>query len=313
MNGGYRAAQSPFSFTISADVAAKIMGEDGKDFFNKLKAGQLAPKVYPAQVELGYSKTTNTTQVSNVLALLEGTDKKMSMWYRQHTTIILVKRNDTVINGADDDGSGTTGILELAEAFAKAKRGKGPRKYPIHDSERWRKRIVGNNIIQSTLFTRLIKHLLTFNIDMIGRIGTEYLKDKDSTNYVYIIGDDKLSTDLAPITDMVNNTYMKMKLDRKYNDPKDPNPSTSGVTITILQKRYSYHFSTLTEHMPIITGLPIHPIKSIIPWWRNGHSLYSTPPGKWPTVMICWKGILCWRNRRDSDGSCFAGNTGLKI
>ena len=36
---------------------------------------------------------------------------------------------------------------------------------------------------------------------MIGRIGEEYLKDKDSTNYVYVIGDDKLSTDLTPITE----------------------------------------------------------------------------------------------------------------
>ena len=58
---------------------------------------------------------------------------------------------------------------------------------------------------------------------MIGRTGSEYQKDKDSTNYIYLIGDDKLSSDLAPIADQVNNTYSKMKLDRKYNDPNDPN------------------------------------------------------------------------------------------
>jgi Zn-dependent M28 family amino/carboxypeptidase len=69
----------------------------------------------------------------------------------------------------------------------------------------------------------LEKTTVNLNIDMIGRIGNEYQKDKDSVNYVYIIGDDKLSTDLAPITDQVNNTYVKMKLDRKYNDPNDPN------------------------------------------------------------------------------------------
>jgi Zn-dependent M28 family amino/carboxypeptidase len=69
----------------------------------------------------------------------------------------------------------------------------------------------------------LEKTSVDLNIDMIGRIGTDYLTDKDSVNYVYTIGDDKLSSDLAPITQQVNNTYLKMKLDGKYNDPKDPN------------------------------------------------------------------------------------------
>jgi Zn-dependent M28 family amino/carboxypeptidase len=63
------------------------------------------------------------------------------------------------------------------------------------------------------------------NVDMIGRIGEEYTKNKlkDSSNYVYIIGDDKISTDLKPISEMVNNKFTKLKLDYKYNDPKDPN------------------------------------------------------------------------------------------
>jgi Zn-dependent M28 family amino/carboxypeptidase len=69
----------------------------------------------------------------------------------------------------------------------------------------------------------LEKTSVDLNIDMVGRIGTEYLKDKDSANYIYVIGDDKLSTDLTPITNEVNAKYSKMKLDRKYNDPNDPN------------------------------------------------------------------------------------------
>jgi Zn-dependent M28 family amino/carboxypeptidase len=58
---------------------------------------------------------------------------------------------------------------------------------------------------------------------MIGRTGYEYLKDKDSANYVYLIGEDKLSSDLAAVSDLANNANTKLKLDRKYNDPKDPN------------------------------------------------------------------------------------------
>jgi Zn-dependent M28 family amino/carboxypeptidase len=69
----------------------------------------------------------------------------------------------------------------------------------------------------------LEKTTVDLNIDMVGRVGEEYQKDKDSLNYVYIIGDDKLSSDLAVITDQVNSKYTKMKLDRKYNDPNDKN------------------------------------------------------------------------------------------
>jgi Zn-dependent M28 family amino/carboxypeptidase len=69
----------------------------------------------------------------------------------------------------------------------------------------------------------LEKTTVDLNIDMVGRTGSEYLKDKDSTNYVYVIGDDKLSTDLTPITEMINSKYSRLKLDKKYNDPNDPN------------------------------------------------------------------------------------------
>lgn len=226
MNGGYRATQPPFTFTVSANVAAAIMGEDGKDIFNKLKSGALTTKTYPAQIDMGYAKASQVTQVSNVLALLEGTDKKDEYVVLTAHYDHVGKRNDTVIYyGADDDGSGTTGILELAEAFAKAKaEGKGPRRsilfMTVSGEEKglWGSRYYSENPVYP-----LEKTTVDLNIDMIGRTGTEYLKDKDSANYVYIIGDDKLSSDLAPITDMVNNNYVKMKLDRKYNDPKDPN------------------------------------------------------------------------------------------
>lgn len=226
MNGGYRAAQSPFTFTVSTEVAARIMGDEGNDFFNKLKAGSLSPKVYPAQVDLSYEKTTKTTQVSNVIAMLEGTDKKDEYVILTAHYDHIGKRNDTVINyGADDDGSGTTGILELSEAFAKAKaEGKGPRRSIIFMTVSGEEKgLWGSRYYSEHPVYPLDKTSVDLNIDMIGRIGTEYLKDKDSVNYVYIIGDDKLSTDLAPITDMVNKTYMNMKLDRKYNDPNDPN------------------------------------------------------------------------------------------
>jgi hypothetical protein len=226
MRGGYLSRQNPFNFSVSQDVAVKIMGEEGRDILEKAKSGLVAAKVYPAEIVLNYSKTTRTTYVSNVLGLIEGTDKKDEYVFITSHYDHVGKRNDTTIYyGADDDGSGTTGILELAEAFVKAKaEGKGPRRSIVFMTVSGEEKgLWGSNYYTNHPVYPLEKTTVDLNIDMIGRTGTEYLKNKDSANYLYIIGDDKLSSDLAVITDKVNSTYTKLKLDRKYNDPNDPN------------------------------------------------------------------------------------------
>ncbi len=67
----------------------------------------------------------------------------------------------------------------------------------------------------------LDKTTADLNIDMIGRIDPDY--NGDSLNYIYTIGDNKLSSDLQPITNTINKKYSKLQIDRKFNDPKDPN------------------------------------------------------------------------------------------
>ncbi|MDZ4793302.1 MAG: M28 family peptidase [Bacteroidota bacterium] len=223
---GYKPAQPVFTFTISPGVAVAIMGEDGNNIIDKMKAGSLPAKTYPAQIDVEFTKASRTTYVSNILGFLEGTDKKDEYVVLTAHYDHIGKRNDSIINyGADDDGSGTTGILELAQAFVEAKKaGKGPRRSILFMTVSGEEKgLWGSAYYSDHPVYPLDKTSVDLNIDMIGRTGTEYLKSKDSTNYVYIIGDDKLSTDLAPITDQVNNMYTKMKLDRKYNDPNDPN------------------------------------------------------------------------------------------
>ncbi|MEI9944189.1 MAG: hypothetical protein WDN26_08170 [Chitinophagaceae bacterium] len=106
------------------------------------------------------------------------------------------------------------------------------------------------------------KTSVDLNIDMIGRVGSEYVGKKDSADYIYVVGDDKLSSDLTPITEQVNSTYSKLKLDRKYNDPKDPEENLfSAVIITILLIKVFPSFFISMAYTPIITVLPIHRIK----------------------------------------------------
>ena len=67
----------------------------------------------------------------------------------------------------------------------------------------------------------LDKTTVDLNTDMVGRIDPNR-KVGDSTNYVYVIGDDKLSSDLKPISIATNTKYTNLELDYKFNDPADP-------------------------------------------------------------------------------------------
>lgn len=223
---GYQPSVYPPTFSISQALASSILGAGTEKLLDLVKTNGIASKAYNANVDLRYEVQTKEAAASNVLAVLEGSDKKDEYVIITAHYDHVGKRDDgTIYYGADDDGSGTTAILELAEAFAKAKAaGKGPRRSIVfmtvsgEEKGLWGSEYYSNNPVFP-----LEKTTVDLNIDMIGRIGEEYLKDKDSVNYVYVIGDDKLSTELTPITDQVNKQFVKMKLDRKYNDPNDKN------------------------------------------------------------------------------------------
>ena len=77
------------------------------------------------------------------------------------------------------------------------------------------------------------------NVDMIGRIGEG---KEGNDNYVYLIGSDKLSTELHELSEMVNSKYVNLELDYTYNDENDPN-------------RFYYrsdHYNFAKNNIPII-------------------------------------------------------------
>jgi hypothetical protein len=224
LNGGFKATQNPFTFSISASAAAKILSEDGKNIFEKAKAGALITKTYPAEIELAFSKLSKTTYASNVIGVLEGSDKKDEYVFITGHYDHLGKRDSVIFYGADDDGSGTTGVLEMAEAFAKAKQnGNGPRRTMVFMTVSGEEKgLWGSNYYTNHPLFPLDKTTVDLNIDMIGRTDSSRHQG-DSSNYVYVVGDDKLSSDLKSISETANQNYLKMELDYKYNDPNDRN------------------------------------------------------------------------------------------
>jgi Zn-dependent M28 family amino/carboxypeptidase len=206
------------TFFISEKVAEAIMKTD----FAAAKAGTAPAKTYTANISVAYNETVTRVQSSNVIAYIEGTDKKDEFVFITAHYDHLGKRDTVIYYGADDDGSGTCAVLELAEAFTKAKAaGKGPRRTIVfmtvsgEEKGLWGSAYYGDHPIFP-----LEKTSVDLNIDMIGRIDPTR-KQGDSMNYVYVVGDDKLSTDLRPISESINKKYSKLELDYKFNDPND--------------------------------------------------------------------------------------------
>jgi Zn-dependent M28 family amino/carboxypeptidase len=134
----------------------------------------------------------------------------------------LGKHDGKVFNGADDDGTGTVAVMELAEAFMKAKlEGNGPRRSMLFMA------VTGEEkgLLGSAWYTRhpvypIGKTMCNLNIDMIGRVDEEHSAD---SNYVYVIGSDKISPDLKKSIEANNKKYIRTRLDYRFDDPNDPN------------------------------------------------------------------------------------------
>jgi hypothetical protein len=210
----------PNQFQVSENIAQTIMGDD----FAKAKSGLIEPKTYSANLTLSFNKTTTTLQSSNVLGVIEGSDLKDQYVFITAHYDHLGKRDTVIYYGADDDGSGTVGVIEIAEAFAKAKAaGKGPRRTIVFMTVSGEEKgLWGSQYYVNHPVFPLEKTTVDLNIDMIGRSDASR-KQGDSTNYIYVVGDDKVSSDLKSISEATNKKYTKLELDYKFNDPKDPN------------------------------------------------------------------------------------------
>ena len=167
-------------------------------------------------------RNDNLPDSENIWAYIEGSEKPNEVIViSAHYDHIGIK-NGEIYNGADDDGSGTVALLEIAQAFSIAKKeGHGPKRSILflHVTGEEHGLLGSSYYSQNPLFA-LANTITDINIDMIGRHDEFH---NDSSNYVYLIGSDYLSTDLYNICENANKNYVNLFLDYKYNDKTDPN------------------------------------------------------------------------------------------
>lgn len=213
---------------ITTKVAKDILGSEYKKVIrarkNMQKKGK--SKVVPLKCRLTALQDKFKRQVlgENVLGYIEGTDEKLKGELLVITAHYdhLGKRGSAIYNGADDNGSGTSTVLEVAEAFAKAREdGAGPRRsvlFMLVSGEE--KGLLGSQYYVEHPVFPLENTIANINVDMVGRVDE---KHKNNPEYIYVIGSDRLSTDLHVINEQANATYTKLELDYTYNADDDPN------------------------------------------------------------------------------------------
>lgn len=214
---------------ITSKLAEQIIGNDLKSFLKsrdkiekKGKSDALILKGKNIVVE--YDKQVRSIVGENVLGYLEGSDPIL----KDEVVVVsahydhLGKRGDDIYYGADDNGSGTSTVLEVCQSFVEAKKsGAGPKRsilFLLVSGEE--KGLLGSEYYSEHPIFPIEKTVANVNVDMVGRIDK---KHEGNPEYIYVIGADRLSSELHNINEQVNSVYTNLELDYTYNSEDDPN------------------------------------------------------------------------------------------
>ncbi|WP_424493869.1 M28 family metallopeptidase [Salinimicrobium sp. GXAS 041] len=220
----YTFASDEFMGRDTGEPGQKLAAEYLKKEYQELGIpSPLGGDNYYQEVPSTAFRRGNVKDSENVLAFIEGsTMPEEILVLSSHYDHVGVDDEGNIYNGADDDGSGTVAILEIAEAFMKAKKdGYGPKRSILFlNVTGEEKGLVGSRYYTENPVFPLENTVTNLNIDMIGRIGEGM---ENSGDYVYLIGSDKLSTELHNLSEEVNSKYLNLNLDYTFNDENDPN------------------------------------------------------------------------------------------
>jgi hypothetical protein len=223
---GAKAAPELRILFVRPEVGARLLGTTAAGLAQYRQQVSLARKVVaspfrPVAATVQTAFKTEVLSTENVLGYLEGSDKKEEMVVVSAHYDHLGLKNGVVFNGADDDGSGTVSVLAMARAFAQAKKdGHGPRRSILFLANTGEEEgLLGSEYYTEHPVFPLKNTVANLNIDMVGRVDKEH---EGKGDYVYLVGDDKLSSQLHTLSEATNQQYSPVALDYKYNDPADP-------------------------------------------------------------------------------------------
>lgn len=227
-SGGYN--------VVKPELAAKLLGLNSvealtahrQELANNITAFQ--PKVLNYELrQIPYS-SKETINSRNVLAFLEGSDPEL-----KDEVVVLTSHydhvgigepdstGDRIYNGADDDGSGTIGLLNIAKAFSKAEKSgiKPKRSVLFLNVSGEEKGLLGSRYYSDHSVFPMDKTVANLNTDMIGRIDSTH-KSEGIEKYAYIIGAELISSDLDSLIKVANAQSGEIELNKRYNDLNDP-------------------------------------------------------------------------------------------
>ncbi len=218
----------PGVFIVSPLMTEKFFGLPRNELIKIMEGGykkNAFKKIKPIEIKYRTYSDLKPIKTENVLGFLEGSDKKDEVIViTAHYDHVGVKKDgvgDLIHNGADDDGSGTAAVMELAKIFAEAKKdGRGPRRsilFMLVTAEE--KGLLGSDYYTQNPVFPLENTVVDLNIDMIGRRDFNH---RDSAPYLYVIGADKLSSELNRVSETINKQYSHLIFDYTYNDLNHP-------------------------------------------------------------------------------------------
>ncbi len=213
---------------ISSELAKNLLGKAYKKLIKSRKklekSGTLTPFGIPVAITLTQEKQVNELVGENIFGFVEGSDpskKEEIVVFSAHYDHI-GRKGDVIFNGADDNGSGTSSLLSIAETVMKAKiAGEGSARSILFV---WvsgeEKGLLGSDYYVNHPLFPLDKTVVDINVDMVGRVDEKYA---ENPYYIYVIGSDRLSTALHQINEAMNKQYTQLVLDYTYNAESDPN------------------------------------------------------------------------------------------
>lgn len=210
-------------FLVSSAMMAELFDTPVEELKEAAKSNPTTISAQKASFQI--QKSTNYLEAYNVLGFLEGTDKKAEVLViSSHYDHVGVSATGEIFNGADDDGSGTVTVMEIAQAFATAaKEGHRPRRSILFlNVTGEEKGLLGSEYYSKNPIFPIKNTVNNINIDMVGRVDYEY-QEAENKDYVYVIGSEMLSSHLKMINEYNNITYTNLILDYRYDAEDDPN------------------------------------------------------------------------------------------